>query len=41
VLLDPDVWDVEVAEARPRPGTHPDGRAVTLHDAVVRARRRG
>jgi len=39
-LLDRDVWDVEVAEARPRPGTHPDGRAVTLHDAVVRARRR-
>ncbi|MEY2532357.1 MAG: hypothetical protein QOF29_267 [bacterium] len=40
-LLDRDVWDVEVAEARPRPGTHRDGRAVTLHDAVVRARRRG
>jgi SAM-dependent methyltransferase len=39
-LLDRDEWDVEVAEARPRPGTHPDGRAVTLHDAVVRARRR-
>ena len=39
-LLDRDVWDVEVAEARPRPGTHPDGRTVTLHDAVVRARRR-
>jgi SAM-dependent methyltransferase len=39
-LLDRDVWDVEVAETRPRPGTHPDGRAVTLHDAVVRARRR-
>ena len=39
-LLDPDAWDVEVAEARPRPGTHPDGRAITLHDAVVRARRR-
>jgi SAM-dependent methyltransferase len=39
-LLDRDVWDVEVAEARPGPGTDPDGRAVTLHDAVVRARRR-
>jgi SAM-dependent methyltransferase len=40
-LLERDVWDVEVAEARPRPGTDPDGREVTLHDAVVRARRRG
>ena len=39
-LLDREAWDVEVAEARPRPGTHPDGRAVTLHDAVLRARRR-
>jgi SAM-dependent methyltransferase len=39
-LLDPGAWDVEVAEARPRPGTHPHGHAVTVHDAVVRARRR-
>ena len=39
-LLDRGAWDVEVAEARSRPGTHPDGGAVTLHDAVVRARRR-
>jgi SAM-dependent methyltransferase len=39
-LLDRDAWDVEVAEARPRPATHPDGRSMTLHDAVVRARRR-
>jgi len=39
-LLDRDVWDVEVAEARPRPGTNPDGGTVTHHDAVVRARRR-
>jgi SAM-dependent methyltransferase len=39
-LLDRDTWDVEVAEARPRPATYQDGRAVTLHDAVVRARRR-
>jgi len=38
-LLDRDAWDVEVAEARPRPGTDPDCHAV-LHDAVVRARRR-
>jgi SAM-dependent methyltransferase len=39
-LLDPGAWEVEVAEARPRPGTDPDGQAVTHHDAVVRARRR-
>lgn len=40
-LLDPDVWDIEVAEARPRRVTRPDGRAVTHHDAVLRARARG
>jgi len=39
-LFDGEAWDVEVAEARSRPGTHPDGGAVTLHDGVVRARRR-
>jgi SAM-dependent methyltransferase len=39
-LLDPGAWEVEVAEARPRPHTHSDGRAVTVHDAVLRARRR-
>ncbi|MFN8203089.1 MAG: class I SAM-dependent methyltransferase [Solirubrobacteraceae bacterium] len=38
-LLEPPGWDVEVAEARPRAGTLPDGRAATLHDAVLRARR--
>jgi thioredoxin reductase len=32
-------WTIEVAEARPRQGTDPDGRKVTLHDAVLRARR--
>ena len=32
---------VDVAEARPRPVTHPDGYPVTIHDAVVKARRRG
>jgi SAM-dependent methyltransferase len=40
-LLDGDAWDVEVAGTLPRPGTGPDGGATTLHDAVVRARRRG
>lgn len=32
-------WTVVVAEARPRTATDPDGREVTVHDAVVRARR--
>jgi trans-aconitate methyltransferase len=32
-------WTVEVAEARPRQATDPDGRKVTIHDAVLRARR--
>lgn len=34
-------WSVQVAEARPRATTDPDGREVTVHDAVVRARRDG
>ncbi|WP_226365133.1 cyclopropane-fatty-acyl-phospholipid synthase family protein [Pseudonocardia sp. ICBG162] len=38
--LDPDRWEVLVADARPRPVTLPDGSTVTGHDAVVRARRR-
>ncbi|MFL6053491.1 MAG: class I SAM-dependent methyltransferase [Actinoallomurus sp.] len=38
--LDPDRWDVVVADARPRPATDPDGHEVTVHDAVLRARRR-
>jgi 2-polyprenyl-3-methyl-5-hydroxy-6-metoxy-1,4-benzoquinol methylase len=33
-------WEVVTAEARPRPGHHPDGHSVTLHDTVLRARRR-
>ncbi len=32
-------WTIEVAEARPRLATDPDGRKVTIHDAVLRARR--
>jgi len=32
-------WTVEVAEARPRQATGPDGGEVTIHDAVLRARR--
>jgi len=36
----PGSWEVLTAEARPRPGRHPDGHPVTLHDTVLRARRR-
>ena len=39
--LDGPDWEIEVAEARPHAATHPDGYEVTVHDAVVRARRRG
>jgi SAM-dependent methyltransferase len=34
-------WEVVSAEARPRPGHHPEGHPVTLHDTVLRARRLG
>jgi len=36
--LDPAEWTV-TAESRPRVATDPDGREVTIHDAVLRARR--
>lgn len=32
-------WTVEVSHARPRPATDPQGREITIHDAVLRARR--
>ncbi|SDY56426.1 Methyltransferase domain-containing protein [Modestobacter sp. DSM 44400] len=38
--LDADRWNMLVAEARPRPGRDPEGRELTLHDAVLRACRR-
>jgi SAM-dependent methyltransferase len=38
-LLD-DAWSVDVAEARPRTATTPEGVEVTIHDAVLRATRR-
>ena len=41
VDLDPGAWEILVSEARPRPATDPQGRAVTVHDAVLVARRRG
>ena len=34
-----DRWEIVTCEARPRPGKHPDGEEVTLHDTVLRARR--
>jgi protein-L-isoaspartate O-methyltransferase len=34
-----DGWVIQAAEARPRLATDPDGREVTIHDAVLRARR--
>jgi SAM-dependent methyltransferase len=38
--LDPDRWDVLVADARPRPASDPEGQEITIHDAVLRARKR-
>ncbi|MFG3438121.1 class I SAM-dependent methyltransferase [Nonomuraea sp. NPDC047897] len=38
--LPPDGWTVETRASRPRAATDPDGRPVTLHDTVLRARRR-
>jgi SAM-dependent methyltransferase len=38
--LDPGTWDVLVAEARPRPAAVHEGHDLTVHDAVVHARRR-
>ncbi|MGH9077381.1 MAG: class I SAM-dependent methyltransferase [Acidimicrobiales bacterium] len=37
--LDPDAWEVVTNAAPDRAATDPEGRAVTVHDAVVRARR--
>ncbi|WP_027861565.1 bifunctional 2-polyprenyl-6-hydroxyphenol methylase/3-demethylubiquinol 3-O-methyltransferase UbiG [Marmoricola sp. URHB0036] len=34
-----DRWEILTSEERPRPGRHPEGGAVTLHDTVLRARR--
>src|SRR6266540_4189552 len=39
--LDPTAWQVLAAEARPRVAVDPEGRDVTIHDAVLVARRRG
>ena len=34
-----DGWEIVAAEARPRPATDPDGNEITIHDAVLVARR--
>ncbi len=38
--LDPAHWEVLAAETRPRAAVDPDGREITIHDAVLVARRR-
>jgi len=38
--LDPESWEVVTCATVPRPSTGPDGDPVTLHDTVLRARRR-
>jgi SAM-dependent methyltransferase len=38
--LDPDGWSILAADARPRTMTGPDGQEHTIHDAVLRARRK-
>jgi SAM-dependent methyltransferase len=38
--LDPQEWEIVVSAARERTATDPDGRAVSVHDTVLRAERR-
>jgi thioredoxin reductase/SAM-dependent methyltransferase len=38
--LDAATWEVLVAEARPRPANDAEGRELTIHDTLLRARRR-
>jgi len=38
--LDPAMWEVLVAEARPRPAHQHEGENIEVHDAVVRARKK-
>ncbi|NUW31910.1 NAD(P)/FAD-dependent oxidoreductase [Nonomuraea sp. SMC257] len=38
--LDPAAWEVVTAETRPRAAVDPEGREITIHDAVMVARRR-
>ncbi|MDQ1585849.1 MAG: hypothetical protein QOH80_1214, partial [Actinomycetota bacterium] len=38
--LDAEQWEVVTADARARTADDPEGRQVTIHDAVLKARRR-
>jgi SAM-dependent methyltransferase len=38
--LDADQWDVLVADAKPRRANNPEGQEITIHDTVLRARKR-
>ncbi len=38
--LDPNEWEILVADAQPREAKDPDGNLMTIHDAVLHARRR-
>ena len=38
--LEPGQWDIITSATPERAGTDPDGRPVTLHDTIFRARRR-
>ena len=40
-LLDDADWTIVTNAASPRTATDPDGNAVTVHDSVLRAARRG
>jgi hypothetical protein len=40
-LLDPPAWQILVPAAPARPATDPEGQPVTVHDAVLLARRCG
>ena len=40
-LLDPPEWRTAVNESRARPALDPDGQTITIHDAVLRAARKG
>jgi len=39
-VLDPAEWEILAEDARPREVQDPEGRDVTIHDTVVKARRR-
>lgn len=38
--LEPQIWDVLVAQVRPRPATDPQGQQITISDTVLRVRKK-